>query len=361
MRLFILAMVLLGAGEAVAAPPQRAYAVRELRITGEMPVAEQQRLKERVYAATELLVSEAGGVLNRAEDVERVLAERPKLVDCYDWRCHVELGDALKSSRILIIRIERTGPADRPGNWKVKALNFATDAIRLVGSRELSCDGCVAEDLVTRNVMTNAIAPLVGKKDPPLPLCHLKVDSRPSEARISLDETELGATPFDRTISPGRHTVQVEQIGFASSKVITDCPKGGESSLRLDLAPQSTGPAPPAIRDGHPPLVVGPNPATDRRPLFRALGFTGLGLAAASVAGLAAAGYYHGRPSCDATRCPYHYDETPALALTAVGVAAFSTAAAVLLWKGYQSPKRMTWVAPAVGGDRWTVQVGGSF
>jgi PEGA domain len=357
MRLYAIACTLLAAASAHAAP--RGYALRELRVAGDMPEAERQRLKEQTYAAVEMLISGGGGELARAEDVDRVLAERPRLKNCYDWRCHVELGDALKSNRVLIIRIERAGPPGSPGKWTVKAISFAVDAIRLVGTQETTCDACVAEDLIKRDTIIKAITPLIGKNDPTFAVCHLKVDSAPSEARISLDETELGATPFDRTISPGKHTVTVELQGYAPSKLVTDCPKAGDRSLRVELS-QSTAPPPPG-GNGNPPPVV-PSSA-DRRPLFRGLGFASVGLAVAGVVGLGVAGYYQGRPNCDTSRCTYLYNETPALAISAVGVVAFATVAGVLLWKGYQQPpgKRSTWIAPAVAGGAVSVQLGGNF
>ena len=147
----------------------------------------------------------------------------------------------------------------------------------------------------------------------------------------------------------------MERTGYSQSKVVTDCPKGGDRTLRVELTPEVAksvdGPGPLI---GHSTLEP-----PDHRPLFRGLGFASLGLAAGSLAGLAVSASYHQMPSCDG-RCSTRYDATTPIALTAVGTAAFSIAAGVLLWKGFQSPKRAPQIAPLAGGV-WGFQVSSNF
>ncbi len=342
----------------------RSFAIRELRVDGEMTAAERQRLQERAFTATELIVSNSGGVILPLEDVARVLAERPQLRDCYDWNCHISIADQLKANRVLIVRIERKGPSGKPGNWEVSALSFAADAIRLVGTKSGTCEGCVAEDLIARDILSKVITPLI-KNDQDLPLCRLKVDSKPTEATLALDATQLGRTPFERTVYAGTHTVSIEEKGFARGQAVINCPKDGNQGIRFDLAPTGTtssiiSPGPTATVPGSivesPPKPV----PTDRRLLFRGLGFGSLALAAAGVVGLGVAAGYNGQPSsgCQDGRCRFQYDTTTAMAVSGVAAGVFAVGTIVLLIKGYgPAPRSTAWLIPSAGG----AAVGGRF
>lgn len=354
MKRLIGVLLLLVAGP-VGAAPKRVYAIRELRVDGDMTEAERQRLRERAYTAAEMLIGSVGSVVVPAADVDRVLAERPELRRCYDWHCNVTIADQLHATRVVVIRVDRKGAASQPGTWTVAALNFATDALRLVGRKEEECDACVAEDLVKRDVLTRAVTSLIKQEPAELPLCRLKVESQPSEAAITIDKTRLGVTPFDRTVAAGTHTVSVEQRGYAPSQTVIECPRDGSIPIRAKLAPAPQVEIAPSPGPQPPPHTV------DRRPLYRRLGFVSVGLAAGSLVGLGVAAGFHNQPSsgCEAGRCTYRYNETPALVLTAVGAAAFGVAAVVLLVKGYAAParQRTTWIAPTTNG----VVVGGTF
>ncbi len=335
-----------------AAKQEKVYAIRELRVDGEMTEAERQRLRERAFTAAEMVIGGAGGVVVPASDVERVLAERPELRRCYDWRCNVVIADQLRATRVVVVRIERKGAPSAPGAWEVTALSFAADALRLVGSKVESCDGCVAEDLVKRDVLTHVITSLVKQEPADLPLCRLKVDSQPSEAAITIDKTALGFTPLARTVAAGTHTVSVELKGYATHQTVIECPKDGALPLRIKLTP-ATAQSSPLL-----PPTGGPEPPPDRRQLYRRLGFVSLGLMVASIAGLGVAAALHERPSCGSERCDMRYNTTPSLALTSVGAAAFGVAAVVLLVKGYSSSSsRTTWIAPTATG----IVLGGTF
>jgi hypothetical protein len=349
MKCLLVTLLLLFVVRPVSAK-ERVYAIRELRVDGEMTETERQRLRERTVAAADVAFGAAGGSIVPLPDVERVLAERPELRRCYDWRCNVVIADQLGATRVVVVRIERKGLPSEPGSWEVTALNFASDALRLVGTKVESCDGCVAEDLIRRNVITRVLSSLSKQDTGELALCRLKVDSEPGEAAIIIDKTPLGTTPLERTVAAGTHTVSVELKGYGTNQTVIECPKDGEQRLRMKLTAGASDVQPPATQP-------------DRRPLYKGLGFASLGLAVLSLGGLGAAAAYHDRPSCGEARCPRRYDTSAGIGVSVGAFVAFAVVGSVLLWKGYQRPSRArAWYGGAsLGVDQLGFFVGRSF
>lgn len=344
------------------APRPRVFALRELRVDGDMTEAERKLLKERTLTAVEMIVIQAGAQFIEMDEVERVLGKRKNLRDCYEWRCGAQLGDLLKANRLLTVRIERSGPEQQPGNWVVRLSSFATDALTVVGTQVVPCESCVAEDLVTKNIITRALERVI-KNEPPTPLCQLKVESEPSDARLFLDSEEFGRTPFDRAVEARVHRVAVEEKGFARGQAVIQCPPDGKQAIQVTLTPQQasviTKEGPP---DGGPAVIAPPTPP-DRRRLYRWLGGTSAALAVAGLAIVIVEGArFH---TCDDSQCRFRRDTSVGLAFSTVATAGFAVGAGFLLREGFRArptkPRVSLWLSPSATAQGVGVGLGGNF
>src|SRR5438552_17400268 len=93
------------AGVASAKPAHRTrrFVLGDLRVEGNATPAEKKLLEERLWSTIELMVSENADELVHAEDVTAALVGHPDLKGCFDVRCGEQLGEMLKSDKVLSI------------------------------------------------------------------------------------------------------------------------------------------------------------------------------------------------------------------------------------------------------------------
>jgi hypothetical protein len=296
-------LFLFGGAARAARPPKGApkkYAVRDMKIEGNASDAERKLLTERVWNSIELTLADRRDELVHAEEVERVLGERPPLRECYEKHCLLQLGDLVKANRLLSIRITRSGAEGQKGDWMVRILDFAVDSGHLQGPYDVPCNSCTADELV--GDLAHSLIP-VFNSDESVPLCTLKVDTAPPGGTVLVDTTELGKAPFAHTIAAGRHTVAVSAEGYAAGQTDVDCPAGASQNMLFTLS--ASGTSSRLVSDG------GEKPA-HRSPVLKIVGGALLALGAAGVISGAVAIARDGNQACDRapgqTQCSQVYD-----------------------------------------------------
>jgi hypothetical protein len=221
MRPFTLAILLLAASSALGKPAKverkpRRFAVRAIHVGGNAGDDDRATLAREVGNAIEFVIAGSNrDDLVRAEEGLAVEAAHPGLKGCLTARCNLEFGDLVHAERLLWIDIARSGGPGK-GDWKVTVSQFAVDSLRSLGSAELPCAACSREDLV--GAINRFLDPLFKNEPPPLPLCKLKVVSRPPGATVLVGGEPVGEAPFEHTLSAGRHRVAVEKPGFMRSE-----------------------------------------------------------------------------------------------------------------------------------------------
>ncbi|MEZ4448324.1 MAG: PEGA domain-containing protein [Nannocystaceae bacterium] len=98
------------------------------------------------------------------------------------------------------------------------------------------------------------LAPLI---TPPTPTTILAVVSDPPGVRLTLDGEALGATPLEREVPPGVHTLRATQEGRHPAVHEVTLREGERTPLLLSLAPDLPPPPPPARPGAWIPLALG--------------------------------------------------------------------------------------------------------
>jgi hypothetical protein len=320
---------LLSAAEARPSHKVRRFVLRDVRIEGNATDAEKKLLQERVWLTIELIVSQRSDELVHPEEVEAALKDNPQLKSCFDARCGAELGVLLNADKLLSIGIERSGAPDK-GDWMVRVWNFDVRALQVGAAVDLPCKGSSADELL--GDLSHSLEPALVLQSGAM--CMLKVTSKPDGATVSVGGNAVGATPFQHTVMPGKHTIAVEKSGFTRGEDELECPAGSVQNLSFGLTPGGAAVV-------HKEQPQKPSPA---------LKIAGAVLIVAGVAGLAAGAaelYLDGRGTCDLaagqTQCPQIYDTKLAGGVLAgVGAAAVVAGVAVIVVDAVRKPSRVT-------------------
>lgn len=311
----VLALLVVGSTALAARAPRkvvRRFAIHQLRVDGNVSELDRKILEKEVRNAVEFVIAGSNGdYLAHEEDVVPVLALSPELKTCFDAACTVRLGDLLKVQRMLSIVITRSGAMPK-GEWIVKVSQFAVDSVRSLGTAELPCHNCTRDELV--GDFNRFLDPLFKGEPEALPLCSLKVSSRPPGANVVLDATTVGVTPFEHSITAGKHVVAVEKTGFARGEADLECPASTVQNTVFALTEGLT-------------QLVRQEPIREpvhHSPALKIVGGALLVLGAAGVIAGAIDLARDGKGTCDLTnghtQCPSTYDTGPTgAALVGVG------------------------------------------
>jgi hypothetical protein len=310
----VILLVWVSVGAAAAANPTahkqpRRFALRDLRVEGNATADERKLLTERVFSTVELMVSDQGDELVHPEDVIAGMAGHADWKTCFDARCGLEVGEALKVDKVLSIGIERSG-AQPKGEWTVRIWHFDVRSLRVLPSTDLPCHACTAEEVL--GDLSHSLEPVL--KSAAVPVCTLKIAARPEGSKVSIDATPMGEAPFTHTIAAGRHEISVERKGFSRGEDAVDCPAGSSQSVVFALT-EGVG----LVRREEAPAPTG-----KRSPALKALGASLLVLGVAGIAAGAAELAIDGKGTCSLssgrTQCKEVYDTGAAgAALVALG------------------------------------------
>jgi hypothetical protein len=145
-----LSFLIVGTAAAKSRTPevrQRRFAIRELKIDGQLSGAEQKLLADS-FANAIALHAAFHGVMIEDSRVEKLFAERPYLKDCLERSCHLEVGDRLGADRLIFVRIERKDNASARADWEIRVMNFAVDAVKVVDAQTMPCNACTISEVV---------------------------------------------------------------------------------------------------------------------------------------------------------------------------------------------------------------------
>jgi len=160
---------------------------------------------------------------------------------------------------------------------------------------------------------------------------HVRVDSTPGGADVSIDDELVGESPYRAVIEPGKHTVEIRLEGHKTQAQMIEVRRGAQQPTRLHakLQPraQASGTSQGEIEADIDAAMVAP-PKTRSRPIVGPLilGVIGLGLITYDVVLIASAGCQRHEPTAGRP-CTYpsEIDAAPAIAYGVLGVAALGT------------------------------------
>jgi TolB-like protein len=292
-------MLVLDAWPVLAAAPQPRPRVAVLPsvVTGELEDHWRVKLADRLLAG-----------LVRGE-FEVATIDTPEAAACADVDCRRELARGAAADYLVTSGIVA---GERHYRVAVELVDGTTGSVLAVAARE--CDVCTVEEVgellaeATTELRTKLDAIVVG---PPI----VAIDSRPRGAKVELDGVDVGITPSESVVAPGRHEATVAKEGYVVQRFTLRAVPGMREALSVELQAIPRQPVPP------------PASPRDLRPWGWSAVAVGVGTLAAGAALLAIDGRpdkrHCGGSDIDADGdCRYRYDSVPGGAtLTAVGSA----------------------------------------
>jgi hypothetical protein len=320
---------------------QHRFAIREVRIDGQISDADRKALSTSIANAVALHAAFHGTMIEDSL-VEKLFDERPYLRECFERACHLEVGDRLGADRLIFVRVERKPSSSARADWELRFMSFGVDALRVVDTQTMPCNACTVSEVV--NDSSNTLKAFFNN-DPPTPLCKLKVSSRPPDGEVILDGSKVGSTPFEHSVAAGRHSIVLQKEGFAKGETEIECAPGHGQDMTFTLSTDRST----AIS-----TIIAPTSRAepvDRRPLFRVLGGISLGLAVAGAIIAVTSGALHNQQEdCIDGRCLTHRNGIPGIAAGTVAFGVFGAVGITLLVKSRRpSPPAITLGPAALG------------
>jgi hypothetical protein len=325
-RGFRAALVLLASWAALAMLPGRAYA--ELVLL--MPADSDAGLAAHAITAHAAVARalEAQGVELLSYAAARERAGGGELADCKVLTCSAELCKKAKAELVVMVAVRSLTSEKLAKPREVQVTLVDPNDARFFGRAEVR-QGDFSE--AAREALLDARAyQLLG------PGPHVRVESVPEGADVTIDDQLAGQTPYRAPIAPGKHTVEVSLTGYKTQGQMIDVPRGAQQPVRISVElqaraqPSGQGTASEIEADIDAATTLPPKRST--RPIIGPLilGVVGLGLITYDVVLIAASDCERNEPVAgDTCTLPTEIDPAPAIVIGGVGVAALG---AGILW-----------------------------
>jgi hypothetical protein len=161
----------------------------------------------------------------------------PQLADCFVLErltCAREIVETLaKSSSLLYARVDASN--DRSGERSVTLTAYWFDKGHDAVAERKTCERCTPQSL--RTTADEIMRKLIGGEG------HVKLRSTPPAAHIRIDDQEIGVTPLDWDLPPGKHTIQMRLPGLtpASQDLVVVGGKTDLVTMQLTPPPEEPG------------------------------------------------------------------------------------------------------------------------
>lgn len=272
---------------------------------------------------------EAQGVELLSYAAARERAGGGELAACRELTCAAALCKKAKAELVVMVAVRERASDARASDTKVRPRDVHVTLVepgdaRFFGRAEVAQGDYGA---AAREALLDARAfQLLG------PGPHVRVESEPEGADVSIDGELAGETPYRAAIEPGKHVVEVRLDGYRTQAQMIDIPRGAQQPARLRIQLEARAQAPgtgaAAISADIDAATTAP-PKKRSRPIVGPLilGAVGLGLITYDVVMIASAGCAREeRGACTQTS---EIDPAPAIVIGAVGAAALG---AGLVW-----------------------------
>ncbi len=227
----LLGLALPGAGGTAWAGPEPVGTalVLDPTIIGPLPPAGQAAMRDSVNRALRELQLELVG----AAELEPVIAGEPQLKDCGSELCFERLGRLLASQLVLRYRLKVSQPEDQKHlDWhlNVELLDVEVGAFGARLTQDCKdCSSAKAESRLASMVKSAVL------QSAALPRGVLELRTDPPGAIVFIDGTELGITPYKRSIFVGKHKVVVRHTGYRSQQLEASISEGKKQHLELKM------------------------------------------------------------------------------------------------------------------------------
>lgn len=325
-RGFRAALLLLASWSVLAVAPGRARAELVLLMPAENDAGLAAHAITAHAAVARALEAQGVELLSYAAARER--AGGGELADCKELKCSAELCKKAKADLVVMVAVRALTSESLTKPREVQITLVDPNDARFFGRATVQ-QGEYSE--AAREALLDARAyQLLG------PGPHVRVESEPQGADVTIDDQLAGQTPYRALITPGKHTVEVSLEGYKTQAQMIDVPRGAQQPTRLSVVlparaqPSGTGTASEIEADIDAAMVAPPKRSS--RPIVGPviLGVVGLGLITYDVVMIASSGCERNEPvPGDTCTQPSEIDPAPAIVIGGVGVAALG---AGILW-----------------------------
>lgn len=219
---------------AAAGAPKGTALVVEPTIIGLLPPPGAVALTDSVNRALRELQLDLVG----PAELAAVITGEPQLKDCGSELCFERLGRLLASQLVLRYRIKVSQPeGQKHPDWhlNVELLDVEVGAF---GARlTQDCQGCSSAKAEAQLAGMVKAAVL---QSAAMPRGVLELRTEPAGAIVFVDGTELGITPYQRSIFVGQHKIVVRHTGYRSQQLEASISEGKKQRLELKLVPGSS-------------------------------------------------------------------------------------------------------------------------
>lgn len=214
----------------VAEASSERAAVLPIQVEGDLNPEWQPKLE----AALERGLTQGGVVVVNASAVSEATGG---VTRCDNAKCYTFISSA-SDSRFLVV--SRISVVDR--NYEVELDIIDGRDGSLAASSSEGCQVCglgEVEELVTKQ------AAALRQKVSALSLepAQLAITSQPAQVRVFVDGNEIGKTPLEHELEPGKHEIEARSPGYIPQKRTVDAVRGVSEKLTFDLLPEDE-PAP---------------------------------------------------------------------------------------------------------------------
>ena len=249
-------MLLPSVARAAPAAPAARAGVMPLSTEGALP----PQGEEQIGAAIEQALSSNGSTVVASDELGQALGS--PLEGCTDEACLRDLAGKAEVTHLVRPSV-RLVESDY-----VLAIEVLDATGTVLDRKEGTCEICGLSEAATMagELVTSLASSLKA------PTAIITVSSTPVGATVLVDGEPVGVTPLSLDVSPGEHTVTVRNDGYADQERRVVVEAGDTEPIESTLDPAGPAPRKRGMDDAR------------RDRMLRIMGWTGLGVGAASVA-----------------------------------------------------------------------------
>lgn len=204
--------------------PEHPYlAVMDLNMGPGLPENLGPALSQKI---NEVLIGSKKYVLIDRESIGVIMEEIARAQGgCFDESCAVEAGKQLSAHIMVTGKVTKLGPNEC--QVAVKMTDVARGNLMSVASTRCECTpGALTE------AVENVAFDLIGVERTP---GKLIIASNPAGGTVYVDGENVGTTPLDVSVKPGKHTIIISRKGYDNAEETLNVAPGVSMSLNVSL------------------------------------------------------------------------------------------------------------------------------